>query len=57
MIAGVRGRLITATFAQSLFHTLPGAAPPPAAVARAIDGWSDRRETALGPAAGGPRHH
>ncbi|MBI2829140.1 MAG: N-6 DNA methylase [Acidobacteria bacterium] len=50
MIAGVRGRLISATFAETALHTLPGAAEPPAAVVRALDAWSDRRESTLGPA-------
>jgi len=50
MIAGVRGRLISATFAATELHTLPGAAEPPAAVVHALDAWSDRRESTLGPA-------
>lgn len=50
MIAGVRGRLITATFAETRLHTLPGAAAPAAATVRAIDAWSDRRDASLGPA-------
>jgi hypothetical protein len=50
MIAGVRGRLISATFAETALHTLPGAAEPPAAVVHALDAWSDRRESTLGPA-------
>ena len=50
MIAGVRGRLISATFAETVLHSLPGAAEPPAAVVRALDAWSNRRESTLGPA-------
>ncbi|MBF8300386.1 MAG: hypothetical protein HW394_756, partial [Acidobacteria bacterium] len=50
MIAGIRGRLISATFAETALHALPGAAEPPPAVVRALDSWSDRRESALGPA-------
>ena len=50
MIAGVRGRLISATFAETDLDALPGAAEPPATVVRALDAWSDRRESTLGPA-------
>jgi len=50
MIAGVRGRLISATFAETELHTLPGAAEPPATIVHALDAWSDRRESTLGPA-------
>ena len=50
MIAGVRGRLISTTFAETALHALPGAAEPPAAVVHALDAWSDRRESTLGPA-------
>ena len=50
MIAGVRGRLISATFAQTLLPTLPGAAVPSPAVSRALAAWSDRREAIIGPA-------
>ena len=49
MIAGVRGRLISATFAETALHTLPGAAVPSTAVTHALDAWSDRRESTLGP--------
>ena len=49
MIAGVRGRLISATFAQTELSTLRGAAVPPAAFIAALDAWSERRESALGP--------
>jgi len=50
MIAGLRGRLVSASFAQSRLQTLSGAAAPPAAVVRALDRWSDRRAAVLGPA-------
>ena len=51
MIDGVRGRLITAGFAESrlLDHTEAAAPPPP--IVHALDVWSDRRHAALGPAA------
>ena len=50
MAEGVRGRLITATFADSLLHTLPGAASPPPHLAAALDAWAHRRESSVGPA-------
>ena len=49
MIAGVHGRLITATYVHA--QLLPDAAEMPPASLRALDAWSDRRESALGPAA------
>jgi hypothetical protein len=49
MIAGFRGRLISASFAQSQLQTMSGAAAAPAAVVHALDRWSDRRAAALGP--------
>jgi hypothetical protein len=50
MIAGVRGRLISASFAQTELQMLPGAAAAPPAIVRALDVWSDRRQATLGPA-------
>ncbi len=50
MIAGMRGRLISATYARAAWHTLPGAISPSPMTIRALDTWSDRRERALGPA-------
>ena len=50
MAAGVRGRLITATFADTLLNTLPGTAPPPAHLAAALDAWAHRRDATVGPA-------
>ena len=49
MIAGVRGRLISATFAQTELHKLPGAEAPSAAFITALDTWSKKHESALGP--------
>ena len=46
----VRGRLITATFAEAVLPTLNGAATPPAAVVRAVDSWSERMDPLVGPA-------
>jgi hypothetical protein len=50
MAAGVRGRLITSSFAHSALLTVRGAAVPPERVAHALDLWSARRERACGPA-------
>ncbi len=50
MATGVGGRLVTATFADTLLHTLPGAIPPPAHLAPALDAWAHRRDAAVGPA-------
>ena len=50
MAAGVRGRLVTATFTDNLLHTLPGTAPPPGDFASALDAWAHRREATVGPA-------
>ena len=50
MIAGMRGRLISAAYAKAAWHTLPGATSPSPTTIRALDAWSDRRESALGPA-------
>ena len=50
MIAGIRGRLISATFVETALRSVPGAAEPPPAVVHALDVWSDRRESTLGPA-------
>jgi hypothetical protein len=49
MIAGVRGRLISTTFADTELHQLPGAGSPPAAFTAALAAWSDRRHSRLGP--------
>ena len=50
MLAGVRGRLITASFIQHALSALPGAAAAPDHVAHALDLWSIRRESTCGPA-------
>jgi hypothetical protein len=50
MAAGIRGRLITATFAKTLLHTLPGVTAPPSHFAAALDGWGHRRHETVGPA-------
>jgi hypothetical protein len=50
MAAGVRGRLITATFAETLLHTLPGAATPPPYLSAALDAWGYERDQSIGPA-------
>jgi len=51
-MTGLRGRLISASFAQSELAGMPGAEAAPASVIRALDRWSDRRTAALGPASG-----
>ena len=50
MSAGIRGRLITATFAETLLRALPGAAVPPRHVAAALDAWGHDRDRSVGPA-------
>ncbi len=50
MPAGVRGRLISATFARSHLTTLDGFATPPASVMRSLAAWAERLDTAAGPA-------
>ena len=50
MITGVRGRLVSASFAEAQLQALPGAAAAPPSVVRALDVWSDRCESTLGPA-------
>ena len=52
MIPGVRGRLVTASFARDLLPGVPGAAPMPAPAARALQACWRRCGAALGPAAG-----
>ena len=47
---GVHGRLVTASFARELPSALPGAAPMPGMVRRALAAWWRRCEAALGPA-------
>jgi len=50
MVAGLRGRLISAGFAHAELYKMAGAGVPPATVGAALDRWSDRRAAALGPA-------
>jgi hypothetical protein len=46
----MRGRLISATYAEVALHELPGAAAPSPPTVHALDAWSVRREATLGPA-------
>ena len=50
MIPGVRGRLVSATFARDLLPWLPGFAPMPTDVAVRLAAWSARLESTLGTA-------
>jgi Eco57I restriction-modification methylase len=49
MIAGVRGRLITASFAATELPLIVGDCAPPRETVRALQDWSARREAAFGP--------
>ena len=51
MITGVRGRLISATFAQTELRSLPGATLPPPEFIAALEGWSQRWASTMGPSA------
>jgi hypothetical protein len=51
MLAGVTGQLVSATAARNLLKTIPGAEDAPPSFVRALDLWSDRRESSLGPSA------
>jgi hypothetical protein len=48
-LAGVRGRLISAAFAEARL-VAPGHEAPPSDVVRRLDAWADRCQTTLGPA-------
>ena len=50
MIAGVRGRLLTAAFIRDVFPALPGVGPPPPAWDRKLAIWSKQVESNLGTA-------
>jgi hypothetical protein len=50
MIPGVRGRLLSTTFASDLLVTVGGAESVPAAIRRQLQAWWRRCETTLGPA-------
>jgi len=52
MIAGVRGRLITASFAATELPGISGGILPPRDTVRALHAWAARREAACGPASG-----
>ena len=49
-LTGVRGRLISAAFAESQLNAPSGYAGPPADVVRHLDRWSERVQANLGPA-------
>lgn len=51
MITGVRGRLISATFAQTELRSLPGATIPPAGFVAALEARSERWASTMGLAA------
>ena len=50
MIAGVHGRLLTASFIRDVFPTLPDVSPPPPSWSRHLADWSNRVESTLGAA-------
>jgi hypothetical protein len=50
MIAGVRGRLLTASFIRDVFPTMNGVGAPPPSWGRRVADWSKRVESALGTA-------
>jgi len=50
MIPGVRGRLVTASFARDVLPTLPGFADVPLHVSTQLRTWGARLEATLGPA-------
>jgi Eco57I restriction-modification methylase len=52
MIAGVRGRLITASFAATELPAIPGSSAPTRDTLRALHEWAMRREAMFGPASG-----
>src|SRR5512138_1414387 len=52
MIAGIRGRLITASFAATELPAICGGALPPGGAVRALHEWAARREAAFGPTSG-----
>jgi hypothetical protein len=51
MITGVGGRLISATFAQTELRSLPGATQPPPEFIAALERWTQRWASAMGPSA------
>ena len=50
MAAGVRGRLVSAAFADTTLASLPGAEAPPPVVVHDLEAWVERRDASLGPA-------
>ncbi len=50
MLPGLRGRLITASFAREVLPALAGAESPPAATVAALDRWGEQHEASSGPA-------
>jgi hypothetical protein len=52
MIAGVRGRLITASFAVTELPAISGSSAPPRETVRVLQEWAARRDAAFGPASG-----
>ena len=52
MIAGVRGRLITASFAATELPAISGSSVPTRNALRALHDWATRREAMFGPASG-----
>ena len=52
LVPGVRGRLVSGSFARDLVSTLDGAEPAPPTFRRALDAWWQRCDATLGPASG-----
>ena len=50
MIQGVRGRLVTASFARAVLPTLPGVGAVPPRLGRELEAWFARVDGSLGPA-------
>ena len=50
MIAGVTGRLISVSFAETDLPAIAGHCTPPVEALRALDAWSAHREASFGPA-------
>jgi hypothetical protein len=50
MIAGIRGRLITSSFARDVLPSMPEFVPIPAAIATRLAGWAGRVDAILGAA-------
>lgn len=50
MLPGMRGRLVTGSFARDVLPTMPGAEPMPPSVRRALEAYWRRCDATLGPA-------